>query len=248
MDTTRDSRLDTAGACPALPRSSRTLGRPNRGFTVVEMVICMGLLAVIVGMFVVALDSSSDTLMSGSSQGMITGLMASALHAVTADLEETNRNLIRTEASGLADGQTAVAMPSARDSSGVFQVSAAGRPVWQTLVVYCPYALSSGVVQLRRYTYPASAGQFPFGFRAETPITADAIYLEGVGGATVVVDRRQGNTALPAGQAYQVYSPGLKRFEVTSGAPSSVRLGIECTTRRGIVLAAEEVVYVAQRN
>jgi len=222
--------------------------RKCSAFTLVEVVISLGLLSAILAAFVVVLNSTSDALAVGCLKGVITSEVAQTLRTIEADIRESDQGQILTEQAGLPAGQCAIALPSARDSSGVFHVDSAGRPVWQALVIYCPFTTPAGVTQLRRYTYYASSSDFPFQFAPSNPITDAQILLNGQGSALIVVDRQNGNGALPAGKKHLILCHGLAGLDVTVGARTAITLRTACVTRRNMTIASQETAYVAERN
>jgi hypothetical protein len=170
------------------------------------------------------------------------------LHLLEADLRETDHDLVATCTTGLPAGQTALALPSARDSSGAFCVSGSYEPDWQAVVIYCHYQTDSGVDQLRRYVYYDSSFRFPFQFVGPNPITDDDIHLEDALGRTLTVDRRNGNTSLPAGRDFRALCPGTTMFGWSAGDPSAATVAAESVARGALTLNAEATLYVADRN
>jgi len=215
------------------------------GFTYVEVAISLGLLVVVMGAFVVALEGGSNGLVTGSARGVLTTRVYEALAAMDADLREASAAKITTGQAGLPANQCAVVLPSARDSSGAFVVGAAYQPAWQAVVVYCPYLTGKGVSQLRRYVYFDAAYTFPFEI---LEITADTIRLRDSGGRLLDVDRENGNTSLSPGREFQVLCPGLTELAVEVGAPTELTIRASCVTRRNVSLDTEVERYVAHRN
>ncbi len=229
-------------------RSRSPVGRQaagQDGFTYVEVTISLGLLVVVMGAFVIALEGGSNGLATGAARGMLSARAGEALAAMDADLREAAAAKITTEQTGLPANQCAVVLPCARDSSGAFVVNGAYRPAWQAVVVYCPHVSSKGVSQLRRYVYFDPTYTFPF---QVLEITADTIRLRDAGGQTLDVDRESGNPALPAGREFQVLCPGLTELAVEVGAPTRLSIQASCMTRRNVSLDIEAERYVAHRN
>ncbi len=221
--------------------------RSRHAFTYVEVVISVGLLAIVMSLFVSAFESSSDSFMTSCARGIVLVRMDGALATLEADLREADQSKITVCTTGLPAGQCAIVLPSARDRDGAFQVSGSYQPCWQAVVLYCPYVTAKGVSQLRRYVYYDDDWVFKFPFTVDA-ITADEVTLTDALGVSVVVDREDGNTTLEAGREFTVLCPGLTGLEMTLGAPTRVTLAVNCLTRRDRSIDAEMTRDVVHRN
>jgi hypothetical protein len=211
------------------------------------MVISLALMAVIMGAFVMALNNSSDSFLTGCAKTLAGSRIDAAMNALLADLREAPRAQVDVETRGLLDGQCAVAMPTAQDADGTFHLTADYRPEWQGVVVYCPYETGAGVRQLRRYVVYQAGLSLPVAFATGNPITSSAIRVS-TGTAPITIDREAGNTELDVGREFLVYCPGLVGFTVETGSPTTVTLQATVTARGQAVVTEEGTTYVAHRN
>lgn len=225
----------------------------RRGFTYVELMISIGILSAVMGAFAMALERGSDLFITGCAKGVLSARVESALNTMAADLREASQGLVATSTTGLPEGECAVVLPSARDSGGTFHVTSSYEPSWQAVVVYCPYVTSGGVRQLRRYVYYDTGYAFPFKFDGEHPITEDYIYLKDEDENELTVDRKSGNTLLPAGREFHVLCPGITGLDVDTdaeegGGTTLVTVWAGCLTRGEVTLEDKGERYVAHRN
>ena len=227
---------------PACPRS-------RKAFTYVEVVLSIGLLAVVMCLFVVGFESASDSFMTSSARGILLARMARATAALGADLMETDESMVRTDTtgSGLSEDLCAIVMPSARDAGGTFHVGNNCRPDWQAVIIYCPYTTAKGVSQLRRYVYYDDDGAYAFPFSI-AQITAGEIQLQDNHGSPLTMSRPDGNTTLETGREYNALCPGITGLELSSDSISMVTLRASCLTRRARSIDAEVTRNVAVRN
>jgi hypothetical protein len=204
-------------------------------------------MAVIISLFVVSLNNSSDSFLTGCAKTLAGGRIEHAMDALLADLREAPRTAVSIETRGLPTGQCAIAIPTARDSNGTFHLTSDYRPDWQGVVVYCPYETDAGVRQLRRYVVYDGSLTFPIHFREPDPIQENEIRLRSEG-TPFSIDRATGNTELETGREFLVACVGLTAFSVALGSPTTVTLEATVTARGETVLAEEDTAYVAHRN
>ncbi|GIW73279.1 MAG: hypothetical protein KatS3mg102_2821 [Planctomycetota bacterium] len=140
--------------------------RDERGFSLLELVVAGAVLVVLLGLIGAVLAESAEL---SASRGVLMHAETAAqarLFDLRLELMETNPahvSVLSFSDPLLAGGgpQAALAFSSARDPQGAFQMSN-GRPVWQAVVVYCPYGDPNEGGQLRRYadytprSYPVS--------------------------------------------------------------------------------------------
>jgi len=219
----------------------------RRAFTCIEITISVAILAVVMGMFVAALESGSDAFITGCARGVLAARLDGALRALGADLREAGSSKITVDTTGLPEGQCVIVLPSARDADGAFQVSGSYQPCWQAVVLYCPYVTAKGVSQLRRYVYFDDSCEFVFPFTVDG-ITAAEVTLRDALDHLVVVNRETGNATLAAGREFTALCPGFTGLEVTQGTPTRVTLRASCLTRKNVSLDAEVTRDVAHRN
>ena len=225
----------TSGAFPP--------GRGRRAFTYVEVVIALGLMAVIMGSFAVALNSGSDSFVRSSVRGLLAANVSRTLTVLENDFHESSSSTVSTFADGLPEEQCLIVLASARDSDGVFHTTSTCRVDWQAAVVYCPYTTSQGVRQLRRYVYYDDSFAFPF---QSCVIEADSVTLTDLLGSELVVDRKNGNPS--AGPAFEVLCPALRELGVELDDPVRLSVLLRSVVRRGAVLEASGVSHVGFRN
>lgn len=226
---------------------TRGFRRRRLAFSYVEVVISLGLLVVVMGAFVVALEDGSTGLFNGFARGELTARVDAVLASLEEDVREAPLGMLRVSTEGVPAGQCAVVLPSARDSSGVFHLTSGYAPRWRAVVIYCPFVNAQGIHQLRRYVYFDDAGEFTFPFEMEQ-ITEGEIRLRDALNRLLVMDREHGNTTLPAGREFLVFCPDFSGLAVELTAPPKITVRASHTTRRNVTLAAEGVRYVACRN
>ena len=221
----------------------------RRAFTLVEVMISAGILVTIMGMFVAALESGTDSFITGCARGVLSARAEGALDRMATDLKEAQSSAIRvaTTGNGLSANLGAIVMSSSRDSSGVFHVTGAYGPDWRAVIIYCPYTTSKGVSELRRYVYFDDARAFTFPFDIDD-VTADEIRLTDALSQPLVMSRPNGNTSLEAGREFEVLCPGITGLELSTDTTSRITLRAGCITRKNISLDTEVTRDVAHRN
>lgn len=221
--------------------------RVRAGFTYVEVTISLGILVVLMGAFVMALEGGSDGFVTGCVKGDLTAVVEHALASIGTDLRQAHASYVRTTTAGLPAGWSAVLIPSARDRDGVFRVNSSYEPVWRSVIVYCPYVNEAGVAQLRRYACFFEAGDYAFPFEfahvSETQIT-----LIDASSRTLSIDRHLGDTSVESGREFLVLCPGFSSLTVTAGSPACVTVSAAAHTRRGLDLRGEGSRYAYPRN
>ena len=234
-----------------LRRKSRMSGPAQfrSAFTYVEVVISSGILVTVMGMFVAALEGGSDSFITGCARGVLSARVEGVLQRIAADLKEAPAGMIdtKTVGNGLSSELCAIAMSSARDSSGVFHVTAEAEPDWRAVVIYCPYTTSKGVSELRRYIYFDDAGAFTFPFTI-VQVGADTIRLKDAASGQLLMSRPNGNTLLEAGREFEVLCPGITGLELSTETTTRITLRAGCLTRKNISLDTEVTRDVAHRN
>lgn len=220
----------------------------KNSFTIVEVVIAIGLMSTIMYLFAMTFESISTLLMNSFARGVISNRLSPTVAQLESDVLDTRESHLAITTSNLPPGQSAIVMSSPRDLSDVYHASAVGAPVWKKVIVYCPYVNDAGVCQLRRYEYESTPETFPFAFASVNPITATTINLVTATDTPFVIDRVSGNPALGKGKKYQAFAPGCSIFQISAGPPVNITVRINYITRRNATIAGQESFDVIPRN
>ena len=174
------------------------------GFSLLEMVMASSLLAIILGITFSFYMTGLDTYKTGSAIVAAQSQLQIKLESITEELIETAESnmTIYSWADAQMGNQEALCFSSARDANDNF-ITSNGRPVWQSVVVYAPYAnpTHNNRGEIRRYE-DFGAHNFPLNI---TDITANTITLDddttfARGSGSIIL----GNVATLDAQALQI--------------------------------------------
>jgi hypothetical protein len=192
----------------------------ENGFTLLEIVIAACVMVLLLGTMNYAYVNGLDLWGANSSLLHAEAHAQARMMDVTIELMESSAENVTVKTftdAGFPKGpQQAVAFSTARDASNRFQMSA-GNPVWQGVMVYCPYHHARDGRQLRRYVHYGSH-VFPLDISSisgSTITLSDGTKIQRSGG-TVMLDR-------------------ISSFNVTPGYPLDIHINLDVPTAKGVI-------------
>ncbi|MBI2933159.1 MAG: prepilin-type N-terminal cleavage/methylation domain-containing protein [Planctomycetes bacterium] len=187
------------------------MNRIRAGFSLLEVVIVVAILAVIVGAFYATLASGDRHYNREVTQREAAWKLREALDLVVADIRESSTGLTRVQTAAdplFSTPTTLVAAPSARDEVGVFHTEG-NRPVWQTLIVYALHLDSSDrTPELRRYVVSGNSASFKRFFEpGATPLPSISVTATELRFEDVAVPRSSGAVVLENAGVFSFSKP-----------------------------------------
>ncbi len=216
----------------------------------------MVILSIVTGLSLFMFHQSAGFFQESDSTSHLVERAQYGVNAARKDLRETDSDKITVYSftdADFSEDQDALALATARDVNGDFQVDSRYEADWQGVIVFCPYKQSGTIGELRRYV---SYGSYTFPCTFDS-ITSDTISItEQSGGIQISIDRGSGAVSTtPPGQGtagdppYQVVASMVSLASISSAAAIyEVTLNAEASGRTGGILSRELKAYVYPRN